>query len=137
MTLLGVDLTSKFKENTMLQFFLQSEFWYRIESPRGGGTKRAMGFYVFPQYYFGENIFAGVRVDYFTNIALPDATGATSKNFDLSLVPTITYKPSEFSTFRLVYNHHFNYLVDKFGDSQKYIELQAIFILGAHPAHDF
>lgn len=137
MTLLGIDLTAKWKEGAVLNFLLQSEVWYRIESPRGGMTKRAIGAYVFPQYYIGENLFAGVRVDYFSHIAAPDATGATSKNFDLDFVPTLTYKPSEFSTMRLVYNHNLNYMVDHFTDSERYVELQAIFILGAHPAHDF
>lgn len=135
--ILGVDLTAKWRDSAILTFLLQSEFWYRVRQPGDDPTQKAFGFYVYPQYYLGENIYAGLRLDYFSHTELPDATGATSKNFDVAFVPNITYKPSEFSLFRLSYNHGYSYLVDRYSDQQRYIEAQAIFILGAHPAHDF
>jgi len=136
-TLLGVDITAKWKDASVLQFLLQSEIWYRELTPAGEITQKALGLYVYPQYYLGANFFLGARLDYFSNIVLPDALGGTSKNFNIGLVPTLSYKASEFSTLRLAYNHEYTYLVDRFTGSQRMVEFQAIFILGAHPAHDF
>lgn len=130
MTLLGFDVTAKWKHNQVLQFFFQSEIWYRTRT-----SENSIGFYVYPQYYLGENFYLGLRVDYFK--VLKDSTGATDPSSEWALVPTVSYKPSEFSTIRLAYNY-----IPKFQNSHnfqtdRYFEAQAIFILGSHPAHDF
>lgn len=136
-TYFGVDLTAKWKDNAILRYLVQSEFWYRILSPSNTTTQKAFGFYLYPQYGFSKEWLLGMRFDYFSNVWLPDATEATSKNFEAGFVPTLSYKASEFSTVRLAYHHTFHYLVDRFTDSQRMFEIQAVFILGAHPAHDF
>lgn len=135
--IVGVDITGKWKEAGILQFLLQSEVWYREVTPKGGAAEKGLGFYVYPQYYIGENVFAGFRVDYFSNINLTDVTGATYKNFDLNFAPSINYKPSEFVTIRATYNHSFHYHATNYTGTERLFELQGIFILGAHPAHDF
>ena len=136
-TMLGVDFTAKWRETKVTQFLLQSEVWYRSLTPRGSDLQNALGFYVYPNYYLGGDLFAGLRLDFFSTINQKDAFGASVKNFELGAVPTLTWKPSEFSTFRLAYNVKPEYERDRFVRTNHYLEAQASIILGAHPAHDF
>jgi len=135
-TILGVDLTAKWKEGALLNFLLQSEIWYRVLTPKGGTTQKAFGLYLYPQYYLGENLFLGLRVDYYSVLNLTDAFGSPVKSVELNFVPTVTYRPSEFSSIRLAYN-----LKPEFqggaSTTGHHLELQGVIVLGAHPAHDF
>lgn len=137
LTLLGVDLTAKWKEATVTQMLFQSEFWYQYETERGKESERKFGFYLYPQYYLGANFFAGLRFDYFTFANQKDGFGAPYKNFEVNFVPTFTYRSSEFAQFRLAYNATLNYADTGYGPTNHVVELQSVFILGAHPAHDF
>lgn len=133
----GLDLTAKWKEMKHNLLFFQSEIWYRDLTQSNGSLESSLGFYVYPEYSLGEDLFLGVRLDYFSILNSKDAAGISLQNVEWNVVPTISYKPSEFVTFRLAYNHRptTNYVVGT--QVQKYIEFQSIFILGAHPAHDF
>jgi hypothetical protein len=136
-TLLGLDLTAKWKESTILKFLFQSEVWYRIKRPRGADSEKALGFYLYPQYGFDANWQIGVRLDGYTITSLQDAAGAKIANFDYALVPTLTYKASEFSTLRASYNFKGTRYQGRGRNEEQVFELQAVFILGSHPAHDF
>lgn len=132
MRLLGVDFTSKWKAATVTDMLIQAEVWHRSLA-----ATNALGLYVYPQKYVGGNLFLGFRVDYFSTLNLQDALGRNQKNYEISFVPTLTYRSSEFATFRLAYNFKNEYLVDRFLPSAHMVEGQAVFIIGAHPAHDF
>jgi hypothetical protein len=136
-TMFGIDFTSKWKAETVTQFLLQAEVWQRSLTPKGSLTQNQFGFYIYPEYYLGSDVFVGMRFDHYSVLNLKDATGDALKNFEWNFVPTITYKPSHFTTFRLAYNHKPEYLGDRFTRTTRFIEAQAIFILGAHPAHEF
>lgn len=134
-TLVGFDLTAKWRRDKLLRFLLQSEIWYRIQSPRSTPSERAVGLYVYPQIGLTETFYAGLRVDGFSVLSKRDASENWIGNYDYALVPTLSYKASEFSTVRMAYN-----FLDSFGQgqpSQHIFEVQAVFILGAHPSHDF
>jgi hypothetical protein len=97
-----------------------------------------LGAYLFPQYGFDANWLLGVRGDLYTVQNLKDATtGASLGNGTYALVPTLTYKPSEFSTLRAAYTREWTSLEGTDTASEHAFELQATFILGTHPAHDF
>lgn len=136
-TMFGVDLTAKWKEVKTTQFLLQSEFWYRELAPVGSDITDSLGFYVYPEYHLGEGFFFGLRFDYFSILNLRDAIGIEVKRTDLNVVPTATWRPSEFVTVRMAYNLRPEFQGAPAAKTNHYIELQSIFILGSHPAHDF
>jgi hypothetical protein len=124
--LAGLDLTAKWREGPRLAWLVQSEAWHReLASARHFGG-----------YTYGEHdwdlggLKTGLRFDWLNGLN----TG--SKNLRWALVPVLTWKPSEFSTFRFAYNHK-RELLGAARTTEHLYEIQATFILGAHPAHDF
>lgn len=136
-TFLGIDATAKWREAKTLEFLLQSEFWLRLTKPRGSDTENTLGFYIFPQYGFDPNWSVGVRFDGYSVLNLKDSLGAKTGNFEYGISPIVSYKASEFSTIRASYNHKTGSLGGKETVAQRFFELQAVFIVGSHPAHDF
>lgn len=136
-TLLGLDLTAKWRQDKILRFLLQSEFWYRVKSPKNAETERTLGFYIYPQYGFSSTFSAGLRIDGYNVLSLKDAGGNKISNFDYGLVPTLAYRASEFSTVKASYGFLGALKEGKDTNPQRVFEIQAVFILGAHPSHDF
>ncbi len=136
-TLTGLDWTTKLKQEKTLVALLQAEVWHRRQKPQGAEAERSLGAYVFPQYGFSPEILLGVRYDYLTVLSLKDVTGKKIANAETAIVPTLTYKPSEFSTFRLGWTKLDKTQQGAADVTHQYAEVQATFILGAHPAHDF
>ena len=135
---LGFDLVAKWREEKHIAFLLQAEFWYRSERPQGLDQDNRFGFYIYPEYYLGEQFFAGLRIDYYSKRSRRDPfTNDALSDYEVALVPTFTWMPSEFSKVRASYTASKRYEIDRFTTTASYVELQAIFILGAHPAHDF
>ncbi|HYX36988.1 MAG TPA: hypothetical protein VE954_28135 [Oligoflexus sp.] len=136
-TLTGLDFTAKWREAGVLQYLVQSEIWHRTLTPDGGTSEETLGAYVLPQYAFDAQLSLGILIDYLSVLSLKDAAGNTVDNSILGVVPTLTYKASEFSTLRVAYNHSQTQREDQADSTEKRLELQATFIMGAHPAHDF
>jgi hypothetical protein len=136
-SLMGIDATAKWKEGPLLKTLIQSEFWYQIRSPLSGNTTRAFGFYIYPQYGLSNSWSLGVRFDGYKDLTLKDANDVSISNFDYGIIPTLTFKPSEFSTIRAAYNLLGSYQGGTHTNGARAFEIQAVFILGSHPAHDF
>lgn len=134
---LGLDLTAKWRQARRLSFLLQSEVWHRWLSPLGSETEKTLGLYVYPQVALSDAWYIGLRGDWFTVMSLQDAGGAGLTNGTLAAVPTLSWKPSEFSTFRAAYTGQSDYVDGASTVVHHTLELQATFIIGAHPAHDF
>jgi hypothetical protein len=130
----GFDITAKWNDNGKTTFLLQTEAWYRRNQSAGLQPETNWGFYIFPQAYIGYNLYFGPRIDYYTN-----GTDDVDPNaiFDFYIVPTVSWRPSEFSVFRLAYNFMQTQLSGQSATNSSMIEFQAVFILGTHPAHDF
>lgn len=137
MTLLGLDAVAKLARGGYNALLIQGELWHRELKPEVGNKNTTLGSYLLAQYGFSKNLYASIRADYFTVASLKDATGEKIDNSEYSVVPTLTYKPSEFSTFRLAFNHSTSTQSRLDDETNKTIELQSNFIIGAHPAHDF
>jgi len=137
MTLTGLDFTAKWREAGVLNFLFQSEIWHRTLAPQGADAEETLGAYVLPQYALDSQFFLGLLVDYYTVLSLKDAIGQSVDNTVIGVVPTLTYKASEFSTLRLAYNHSSFQREDQDDVTENRVELQANFTIGAHPAHDF
>jgi len=138
MTLIGLDSTLKWRRGKTLPFLLQSEVWWRNIEPRGERSSQAIGFYLYPQINIAEDLYFGTLFDQYEPTNLLDLTGQKVTQRSTSWTPTITWKPSEFSTFRI--NYSWQLETDQNVHNklrQAFFQFQSTFILGAHPAHDF
>lgn len=136
-TLLGIDLTTKWRSGAILNVLMQGEAWLRVKKPLASEEERTLGAYLFPQYALSSQIQVGVLLDYFTVLTLKDIAGGKIANSENRLVPSITYKPSEFSSLRLAYDWSLAKQDGQPDKKKQAIQTQATFMIGAHPAHDF
>jgi hypothetical protein len=135
--LTGLDFVGKWRQAATLDYLLQAEVWVRTRTPAGQKPEETVGAYMLPQAALSPAVTLGVRADYYTVRSLKDAAGAKVKNSDYALVPTLTWKPSEFSTLRLAVTHGVSQVQDNPDSVSRRVEIQTNFMLGAHPAHDF
>jgi hypothetical protein len=137
MSLIGMDLVAKWRQGGVLTFLLQGEFWQRSLRPSNGDEEKSFGAYLLPQYGMSSSLQAGVLIDYYTLMSLKDITGKQIDNSDVRISPTITYKASEFSSFRLAYDWSASKQDNRPDKNIQSVQTQATFMIGAHPAHDF
>lgn len=137
MRLSGADITAKWQAANYQALLLQSEAWHRSIAPLEGDEQKAWGAYVFPQVGFSKSTRLGIRADYFTETSLKDENGGKLDNSKVAYVPTLTFRPSEFSTLKLAYNHVVTAVKNTEDQIDRFAEIQATFILGAHPSHAF
>jgi hypothetical protein len=117
---------------------VQSEIWYRNLSSPGAENSEDLGAYIYPQALVGEDLYAGVRIDLFTELNRRFVSDNSKQdNLNYAFVPTLTYKHSEFSTLRLAYTRDTETFKGEADQVHEKIELQWVAILGAHPAHSF
>lgn len=136
--LFGFDATYKVREGKKLKWLLQSEVFYQVQTVTDSDSSKKLGFYVYPQFGYNDRLSFGFRVDGFSHLNLKDSTSNEKlKDFDYALVPTMTYKTSEFSTVRLAYAHEVDTTQGKDNVMDRQIQLQLTFLLGAHPTHEF
>lgn len=134
---IGVDFVMKNNAGSYSNMLLQAEFWRSQQKPNSGTESVEIGGYLYPQFGFSKNMFLGCRFDYYSVSTLEDALGDEIDNADYAIVPTFIYKTSEFASVKLAYNYKM-YTQDGLSDlRERSFEVQANFILGAHPAHEF
>ena len=137
MKIFGLDLVAKKRNGRTLTYLLQSETWLREEKRKNSETERILGGYVYAQYGINANWQIGLRLDALTVLSQENALGEKEDNLNFAWVPTLTYRSSEFATFRLAYNNKRDSVNNKTVNEDSYIQFQVTFILGAHPAHTF
>ena len=136
--LIGIDATYKAREGKRLKWLLQTEVFYQVQTVTDDDSSKKLGFYVYPQYGLNDRWSLGFRVDGFSQLNLKDSTTREKlKDLDYALVPTVSYKTSEFSTVRLAYAHEVDTTQGKDNKMDRIVQLQLVFLLGAHPAHEF
>lgn len=136
--LYGLDLTWKARENKRLAWLLQTEFYYEEQKEELGELTRKGGFYAFPQYGFTEQLYLGLRLDGFSHLNMRWVTTNEHRpDFDYGVTPTLTWKPSEFSSLRLAYSHEVDTTRGEADVRDRQVQLQFTGVLGAHPAHEF
>lgn len=132
----GFDFVYKKRQAKVLQYLLEAEVWHQATFKLDEESDKILGGWIFAQYGFENNLQMGIKTDYFTELNVKDDHGDKVENSIVTIAPQLSWKPSEFSNFKLAYlsaNH-------KNGSENKNvgtIELQTTFILGAHPAHTF
>lgn len=138
MRITGFDLTYKRRSGKILETLIQSEFYHRLRTSASIALEEDVGGYVFGQMALGEDGWsAGVRADVYTNLSLKFGTGDRRRNFNYALVPVLSYKASEFSTFRVSYTYSQETRQGDPARGEQKVELQLVTLIGAHPAHDF
>lgn len=136
--LYGLDFVFKKMEGKTLSFLLQSEIWYRNLNAPGTSAKEDMGAYIYPQISLNEQLFAGLRVDLFSELSRTFASDDSRQdNLNYAFVPTLTYKHSEFTLFRAAYTYDIQQYKGEADSLNQMIEFQIVSLLGAHPAHAF
>ncbi|MBD3801525.1 MAG: hypothetical protein IE886_08845, partial [Campylobacterales bacterium] len=101
--------------------------------------KKQAGYYTQLVYAYDMNWRAGVRYDnIYKNDVTKNSTAQDMENSFERISAMVEYHPSEFSRFRLQYNHN-TALFNEEGERQSVdtIMLQANIAIGAHAAHDF
>lgn len=130
----GADITFKWQNGPWRSFILSGEYWYRYEvRPDEEQNNKTHGLYAYLQYQFHRNWFCGGRVDYVAELDVTDETGERINRKSYAQSLWLTFRPSEFSYFRLSYERR-----DVFDtDVNHAVYVQADFILGYHPAHRY
>ena len=70
-------------------------------------------------------------------MSLKDVADQPIGNREIAVVPTLTYKVSEFSMLRMAYSYVGSKQDGQEEQKSQKIEVQATLMMGAHPAHDF
>lgn len=136
--LYGLDFVFKKTSGKTLDFLFQSEIWYRNKSAPGVDTTEEIGTYLYPQWALSERLQGGLRIDLFSELSRRFVSdGSTQKNLNYTVVPTLTFKNSEFSLFRVAYTYDTATFQGESDLREGILELQFVAILGAHPAHSF
>ncbi len=135
----GIDLTFKSREGKILRWLVQSELLFEHQTDQDNKIQERAGGYVFIQKGMNENWLAGLRADVFSHLNRKfESTGESRKDLSYALVPTLTYNHSEFTRLRLAYSHEVESIAGEPEDqTERQIQLQFVFILGAHPSHNF
>ena len=131
----GGDFTIKWSRGRYRSFILTYELWYRTEERKESALAKKFGWYSYAMYQFHQNWYIGARIDYFAVLNFhAEALDKKINQISQGQSIWITYKPSEFSYFRLTGERQDYYEADK----DNYVAyIQADFIIGFHPAHKY
>lgn len=135
--MVGMDFVYKLSEAKYSKFLVESEIWFRKIKGDEVPTTEDFGLYVYPQFALSEQVFLGTRLDLFSQPKHYDNQGDYEHFTQYGVAPTLTYKHSEFTLFRLAYTYVSNNFSESGTEHEQKIEMQIITILGAHPAHIF
>lgn len=133
----GLDVVAKWRQSRILKWMIQSEVWSRTQKPKNEMASTEIGSYIFAQYALNQNYFVGLRFDAFTNLDLQNASAEKLTNWQFEASPQVLYELSEFSRFRVAYAFENRFEEGKNTEYGHRLECQIVFILGAHPAHEF
>ncbi len=134
----GFDATLKQRQGSILRWLVQTEWYLQIQKKTAIRDVEQAGFYIFSQYGLTPHWSLGLRLDGFSELNMKFVTeGTKRRNFDYGITPQITYRASEFSQVRLAYSHEVETLEGVADARDRQVQLQMVFLLGAHPSHDF
>jgi hypothetical protein len=137
MQIIGFDHVTKFREGRKVKWLLQSEGWYRNKKITGLSNTEEFGFYVFTDHAIAEQVNLGIRGDFFKNLDQRNIANIKENNISYGTTAQLTYRSSEFLLFRPSLSYNMERVEGKTIDKDVRFEMQAVYILGAHPAHEF
>jgi hypothetical protein len=133
----GLDLVAKWRKSKVLNWLVESEFWSRTKMPKNEKSSTELGSYLFLQKAVSQSLFFGLRLDGYRDLDLRSASEKFISNWQFEVSPQLLWALSEFSRFRVGYA-----LENRIEKNQKTeighrFDFQIVFLLGAHPAHEF
>jgi len=131
MKIFGLDLVAKWRDGKIVSWLFQAELYGRNLRAPGAAMERTYGGYLYGQRHLFGSLDFGLRLDGYTLIT----TG--TRNLDYSFVPTFIYRHSEFAQFKTAYQIDFEKRAHKDSQVNRAFQIQAVFLLGDHPSHDF
>ena len=134
----GLDFVAKWREGKRLVYLFQSESWYRNTKNANDEDSQQAGLYFFNQFGLSEELLLGFRIDGYKDLSKIDSiTGNKVNNVSYAIAPELTWKSSEFATIRTGLTHSFTREEGETIEEDTRLEIQFVFIMGAHPAHSF
>ena len=136
----GLDATYQWTDPDPSKFrslIVQGEvFWAQNDVDRGffaSARNDSFGAYVFAQYQFQRDWYAGLRFDY---SEFPNSESRGTDDWDFAISPYVSWYISEFLRLRAEYQHR---IFEEYGDtsSEEAVFLQLTFVFGAHPPHPY
>jgi hypothetical protein len=131
MRIFGFDAVAKWRDGRTVTWLFQTELYGRNLRAPGAAMERTYGGYFYGQRNIIGALDFGLRFDGYTLIT----TG--TKNLDYSIVPGLVYRHSEFAQFKTSYQIDFEKRAHKDSQVARAFQVQAVFLLGDHPSHDF
>ena len=132
----GADVTYMWRDPAAADFrslLFQGELFWSNSDFDNGNSDDYWGGYVFGQYQFAQNWYAGIRYDY---TDFPDLEVRRQTGSDWAISPYVTWYLFEALRLRLEYQHLDRDHVDR-NDTEDAILLGLTFYIGAHPPHPY
>jgi len=134
----GLEIVGKWREGRAIKYMFQSEAWYRNTEDKSGSHSEQAGAYLYNQFMLGSDTYLGLRVDGYKDFSKKNSiTGKKQNNITYGVTPELTWYSSEFVKFRSGVSHSFSREEGSTVSKDTRANFQFVFILGAHPAHDF
>lgn len=136
--LFGFDMTAKIREGKLVKHKLLHELWLQQNNTPLQETQNQLGGYFHYAYGLNDEFTIGSRFDFFKDFDKNNSlTGKTINNILYTISPDITYNSSEFAKIRTTFSHQFVRQEGTTSQRDTRVELQFVFIIGGHPAHEF
>lgn len=149
--LYGMDAVLRWNRSNLRELMIMSEGWYQQEifpeqlDPSTFRSSKApsrdqWGYYFFMDYKFHQLWSLGYRYDYFTDKSLVDKNGKLADNAIEAHSTQITFHSSEFGRIRGSVERRYiqDYSKTEFQEQREWrFYVQAVAILGSHPAHSY
>ena len=147
----GTDFLVRWNRSNLREFQFLTEYWYSIEKfnstydiIKSSVSKPEniiqWGYYAFLDWKFHQLWSIGYRYDFFTDRSSKNSQNIGVLNFIEANSVQLTFRSSEFALFRGTLERRF--ILDESNDTDKdrvdqRFLVQAMFILGSHPAHTY
>ncbi|TGN17569.1 hypothetical protein [Leptospira idonii] len=149
--LYGFDAVLRWNQSNLKEFIIMTETWYQQEifpetinlttfEKSKPGSQNKWGTYLFIDYKFHQLWSLGFRYDYYTDKNLTDKNGKYANNAVEAQSLQVTFHSSEFGKIRVSAERRFiqDYSKETGQESKEYRGyVQAVAILGSHPAHSY
>ena len=134
----GLEIVGKWREGRAIKYMFQGEAWYRNVEDISGSKSEQVGAYLYNQFLLETNTYAGIRLDGYKDLSKKNSiTGKKQNNITYGVTPELTWNSSEFIKIRSGLAHIFTREEGVTTSKDTSLNLQFVFILGAHPAHEF
>lgn len=149
--LYGMDAVLRWNRSNLRELTIMSEGWYQQEffpelidpatfQKSKAPSRDQWGYYFFVDYKFHQLWSLGYRYDYFTDKSLVDKNGKQADNAIEGHSTQITFHSSEFGRIRGSVERRYiqDFSKTEFQEQKEWrFYVQAVAILGSHPAHSY